>query len=384
MKTKHVITLDAEQLATERILLSTIVDSTDDAIVSVDIRGRVTSWNKGAERLYGIEAATATFAQFDDLLPSSAADLAKVFGAVKGESTAHREVTRTLRNGTDVVLDETISVLRTDTGETVGAASIARDVTAKREVETALATTRRELEVRNRRLERSNADLEQFAYVASHDLSEPLRAVSGMVGLLARRYQGQLDTDADEFIAFAVDGCVRMRAMIDDLLSYSRAGSEGLKLSDVDLNVTMARVTESLRADLTATNATLNVSALPVVRADAIKIAQVLQNLVSNSLKFRRPDSPVVIDVNAYDESGFWRIVVSDNGIGVEQAFRNKVFRMFKRLNDRESYTGNGIGLAIAERVVIAHGGSIGLGDGVDGGISVWFTLPHSDEASWS
>ncbi|MGB8180085.1 MAG: ATP-binding protein [Acidimicrobiales bacterium] len=383
MKTKHVIRSDAEQLATERILLSTIVDSTDDAIVSVDVRGRVTSWNKGAERLYGIDAATATFAQFDDLLPSSAADLAKVFGAA-GESTAHREVTRTLRNGTDVVLDETISVLRTDTGETVGAASIARDVTAKREVETALAITRRELEVRNRRLERSNADLEQFAYVASHDLSEPLRAVSGMVGLLARRYKGQLDGEADEFIAFAVDGCVRMRAMIDDLLSYSRAGSEGLKLSDVDLNVTMARVSESLRADMTATNATLNVGALPVVRADAIKIAQVLQNLVSNSLKFRRPDRPVTIDINAYDESGLWRIVVSDNGIGVEQPFRDKVFRMFKRLNDRESYTGNGIGLAIAERVVIAHGGTIGLGDGVDGGISVWFTLPHSDEASWS
>jgi light-regulated signal transduction histidine kinase (bacteriophytochrome) len=244
--------------------------------------------------------------------------------------------------------------------------------------------TRRELEVRNRRLERSNADLEQFAYVASHDLSEPLRAVSGMVELLARKYEGRLDADADEFIGFAVDGCKRMRAMIDDLLSYSRAGSEGLKLTDVDLNETVAHLVDSLSVELTATEATLNVGDLPVIRADPIKIAQVIQNLLVNSLKFRRIDRPIEIDVNASEDSGFWRISVTDNGVGVEPAFRGKVFRMFQRLNNRENYTGNGIGLAIAERVVTAHGGSIGLSDGVDGGISVWFTIPQSEEESWT
>jgi PAS domain S-box-containing protein len=381
---KHEIISIADQLATERVLLSTIVDSTDDAIVSVDVGGRVTSWNKGAELLYGIDAATATSAQFDELLPSSAADLAKVFGAVGGESTAHREVVRALRDGRNVVLDETISTLRAETGKIVGAASIARDVTVRREIETALAMTRRELEVRNRRLERSNADLEQFAYVASHDLSEPLRAVSGMVELLARKYEGRLDADADEFIGFAVDGCKRMRAMIDDLLSYSRAGSEGLKLTDVDLNETVAHLVDSLSVELTATEATLNVGDLPVIRADPIKIAQVIQNLLVNSLKFRRIDRPIEIDVNASEDSGFWRISVTDNGVGVEPAFRGKVFRMFQRLNNRENYTGNGIGLAIAERVVTAHGGSIGLSDGVDGGISVWFTIPQSEEESWT
>lgn len=383
MKLKHAINSNADHLATERILLSTIVDSTDDAIVSIDIEGRVTSWNKGAELLYGIDAADAIAAQLDELLPSSAADLDKVFGAVDGESIAHRQIVRTLRSGINVTLEETISALRADTGTIVGAASIARNITAKREIEIALAMTRRELEIRNRRLERSNADLEQFAYVASHDLSEPLRAVSGMVELLARRYEGRLDDDADEFINFAVDGCKRMRAMIDDLLSYSRAGSEGLKLSDVDLNETVSQIVNSLSVEVAATDATLKVGGLPVVRADPIKIAQVIQNLVANALKFRRPDRHLTIDVSAYEEAGFWRIMVSDNGIGVEEAYRSKVFRMFQRLNDRETYTGNGIGLAIAERVVTAHGGSIGLADGVDGGISVWFTIPLSEEASW-
>lgn len=383
MKSKHVIISDPDDLATERILLSTIVDSTDDAIVSVDVGGRVTSWNKGAEKLYGIDSANATFAQFDGLLPSSASDLARAFSTGE-ESTGHREVVRTLRDGRSVILEETISTLRADTGRIVGAASIARDVTARKEIETALAMTRRELELRNRRLERSNADLEQFAYIASHDLSEPLRAVSGMVGLLARRYKGELDDDADEFIEFAVDGCKRMRAMIDDLLLYSRAGSEGLTLSEVDLNVTVSRVIDSLSVEIAVSLATINVGDLPHVQADPIKIAQVIQNLIANALKFRRLDRQLRIEIIAVEEPGSWRIIVADNGIGVEPAFRSKVFRMFQRLNERETYAGNGIGLAIAERIVIAHSGSIGLSDGLDDGIAVWFTIPKSDEETAS
>jgi light-regulated signal transduction histidine kinase (bacteriophytochrome) len=146
----------------------------------------------------------------------------------------------------------------------------------------------------------------------------------------------------------------------------------------------MAQVLASLSVDLDEADVTLDVGTLPALRADPIKIAQVLQNLISNSLKFRRSDRPAAIEITAIEDPSFWRISVSDNGIGVDHAYRGKVFRMFQRLNDRESYTGNGIGLAIAERVVIAHGGSIGLADGVDGGISVWFTIPKSDEALWA
>jgi light-regulated signal transduction histidine kinase (bacteriophytochrome) len=168
--------------------------------------------------------------------------------------------------------------------------------------------------------------------------------------------------------------------MIDDLLSYSRAGSEGLRLKDTDLNAVLGEVSESLSTELVASGATLTIGDLPSVWADTIKLTQVLQNLVGNALKFRSPDRPIAIDVSAQDVDGFWRVTISDNGIGVEQAFRGKVFRMFQRLNHRESYSGNGIGLAIAERIVSAHGGSIGLADGVDGGLAVWFTIPQTQE----
>jgi PAS domain S-box-containing protein len=378
MKLRHARRSDGR--GTEGLLLSAIVDSTDDAVISVDVSGRVTSWNKGAERLYGVAADQAMSSSLDQLLPSSAADLAKVLRGSATTVSAHREVTRRRSNGSEVLVDETVSVLRNETGKVVGAASIARDVTSRHEIEAALAATRRDLEVHNRRLQRSNADLEQFAYVASHDLSEPLRAVSGMVELLARRYEGQLDDDADEFIRFAVDGCARMRAMIDDLLSYSRAGSEGLKLTDVDLAVVMEHVLESLSVELAASQAVLSVGDLPVVRADSIKLTAVIQNLIGNALKFRRPERPTSIAVSAESDDGVWRISVTDNGIGVEPAYRGKVFRMFQRLNHRESYPGTGIGLAISERIVSAHGGSIGVADGVDGGVSVWFTLPQSEE----
>jgi len=378
MKLRHARRSDGR--GTEGLLLSAIVDSTDDAVISVDVSGRVTSWNKGAERLYGVTADQAMSSSLDQLLPSSAADLAKVLRGSATTVSAHREVTRRRSNGSEVLVDETVSVLRNETGKVVGAASIARDVTSRHEIEAALAATRRDLEVHNRRLQRSNADLEQFAYVASHDLSEPLRAVSGMVELLARRYEGQLDDDADEFIRFAVDGCARMRAMIDDLLSYSRAGSEGLKLTDVDLAVVMEHVLESLSVELAASQAVLSVGDLPVVRADSIKLTAVIQNLIGNALKFRRPERPTSIAVSAESDDGVWRISVTDNGIGVEPAYRGKVFRMFQRLNHRESYPGTGIGLAISERIVSAHGGSIGVADGVDGGVSVWFTLPQSEE----
>jgi PAS domain S-box-containing protein len=380
MKLRHAPRSDGR--GTESLLLSAIVDSTDDAIISVDVSGRVTSWNKGAERLYGIAAAQAVSATLDQILPSSAADLAKVLRGSETTVSVHREVTRRLSNGSEVLVDETVSVLRNEAGKVVGAASIARDVTSRHDIEAALAATRRDLEVHNRRLERSNADLEQFAYVASHDLSEPLRAVSGMVELLARRYDGQLDDDADEFIRFAVDGCARMRAMIDDLLSYSRAGSEGLKLTDVDLAVVMEHVLESLSVELAASEAVLSVGDLPVVRADSIKLTAVIQNLIGNALKFRLPERQTSIAVSAESDNGVWRIAVTDNGIGVEPAYRGKVFRMFQRLNHRESYPGTGIGLAISERIVSAHGGMIGVADGVDGGVSVWFTLPQSEEVS--
>jgi PAS domain S-box-containing protein len=366
-------------IPTTRTLLAAIVNSTDDAVVSIDIDGVVTSWNRGAEQLYGISVDHALSANFSEVLPSSASDLFTALRSAKTHVSHRREIERALPNGRHVLIDETLSVLKDDDGHVVGAASISRDIGARREIEEALALTRHELEIRNQRLERSNADLEEFAYIASHDLSEPLRAVSGMVELLRRRYRSQLDDDADTFIDFAVEGCLRMRTMIEDLLAYSRVGSEGLNITTTEIRTLVDRSLDSLRVEIEDSGAAITVEDLPTLRVDAIKLGQVIQNLISNSLKFRRSDTVISIRVSAQlSEGGGWRIEVSDNGIGIDPRHHTQVFRMFKRLHNREKYPGTGIGLSIAERIINAHGGAIGLTESDQGGVCAWFTIPET------
>jgi PAS domain S-box-containing protein len=374
---------DEDEVAAMRALLSTIVVSTEDAVVSVDMNGQITSWNAGAESLYGIGVDDAMSASFFDILPTDVPDMARALGSSSVYLPTHREVTRKLRNGEEKFLEETISLLKSDDGEVFGAASISRDITSRRETEKALEVAQGELATRNARLERSNADLEQFAYIASHDLSEPLRAVAGMVQLLQRRYQDRLDDDADEFIGFAVEGCARMKLMIDDLLAYARAGSDGLKLANVSLNLVIDYALRSLSSEIESTGAVVDVGELPTLRVDQIKLTQVIQNILSNALKFRSTDRALEIQVRARrEEDKDWRIEISDNGIGVEPEYRTKVFRMFQRLHTRDTFPGTGIGLAIAERIIIAHGGVIGLEESAQGGVTVWFTIPTTSEGS--
>jgi light-regulated signal transduction histidine kinase (bacteriophytochrome) len=304
--------------------------------------------------------------------------MAIVSRAGHGEGTIHIEAVRIRKDGTEIIVGETQSQMR-DGGGRGGVAMIARDITDRVEAERALAQTRRELETRNHRLERSNLDLEQFAYVASHDLSEPLRAISGMVGLLGRRYRGQLDADADEFIDFAVNGCEQMQAMIEDILAFSRIGRTEARLdTEIDVAELFSRVTGLLAPQIEEAGATVRGSDLPVLHGDGPQITQVLQNMISNAIKFRRPDVPLTVDVSAAREGSAWLFEVADNGIGIDEKFQSRIFRMFQRLHTRDAYPGTGIGLAIAERIVDNHGGAIGVRSNASGGSTFWFTIPDS------
>ena len=216
-------------------------------------------------------------------------------------------------------------------------------------------------------LARSNSELEQFAYVASHDLSEPLRAISGPISLLAHKYQGQLDDDADALITFAVDGCLRMQALIDGLLSVSRVGRLDGDFDDIDLNAVMDGVLIALGPMIDDAGATVTVEGLPHLRADPTQMAQVLQNLVANAVKFVAPGIPPAVDVSATCESGVWRIDVTDNGIGIPEAHRRRIFGIFKRLHGRAAYPGTGIGLALVEKIVERHLGTVGVEDNPQG-----------------
>jgi signal transduction histidine kinase len=239
-----------------------------------------------------------------------------------------------------------------------------------------LQEVNRRLDQQTRDLERSNRDLEQFAYVASHDLQEPLRKVSSFCQLLQRRYGGQLDERADQYIGFAVDGAQRMQRLINDLLSFSRVGRTTERFETVDLDEVTAAAAEQLEATRVDTDGTITVGALPAVRGDRALLQQLLVNLVGNGLKFHRDGVPPVVEVTAQARDGQWEIAISDNGIGVEPEFTDKVFIIFQRLHARDVYEGTGIGLALAKKIVEFHGGRIWIERSDGPGATIRFTLP--------
>lgn len=238
--------------------------------------------------------------------------------------------------------------------------------------------TARKLAKRTQEMERSNKDLQQFAYVASHDLQEPLRMVSSYVQLLQRRYQGRLDADADDFIGFAVDGATRMQHLIQDLLSYSRVNTHGNPPSPTDVGAVLEQVITNLRLAIDESNARITHESLPVVEADATQLVQLFQNLIANAIKFCSELPPQIL-ISAEKEDSYWVFSVRDNGIGLDPEFADRIFTIFQRLHSRQDYPGTGIGLAICKRIVERHGGSIWVKSAPGEGSTFYFTLPVSD-----
>jgi signal transduction histidine kinase len=237
------------------------------------------------------------------------------------------------------------------------------------------------LQARARDLERSNAELEQFAYVASHDLQEPLRKVASFCQLLQRRYVGQLDQRADQYIEFAVDGAKRMQVLIDDLLAFSRVGRVEREPALISCASALSAARVNLTAEIRESGAVIEAAELPVVRAEFSLITSLFQNLLSNAIKFRG-DKPPRIVVSVSRQDPFWLFTFADNGIGIEPEYADRIFVIFQRLHDRASYSGTGIGLAMCRKIVEYYGGRIWLETTVSAGATFCFTLPipHEDE----
>ncbi len=237
---------------------------------------------------------------------------------------------------------------------------------------------REQLEQRQRELQRSNADLEQFAYVASHDLQEPLRKVASFCQLLQRRYAGALDERAQQYIGFAVDGATRMQVLINDLLGFSRIGRVHNATQPVDLNRIVAQAEESLALAIEECGAQVIRPELPTVSGDATLLTMLWQNLIGNAIKFRRPEHPPIVHITAEADDGVWTFAVKDNGIGIDPEFAGKIFVIFQRLHPRDSYPGTGIGLAVCKKIVEHHGGDITLDTSHRQGACLRFTLPET------
>jgi signal transduction histidine kinase len=232
------------------------------------------------------------------------------------------------------------------------------------------------LDEQARDLERSNRDLEQFAYVASHDLQEPLRKVSSFCQLLQRRYGGKLDERADQYIEFAVDGASRMQRLINDLLAFSRVGRTTAGFAPVDLGELAASASAQLEPARAEVDGKIVLGELPTVHGDVTLLRQLLANLIGNGLKFHREGVPPVVTVSAQPVSDGWEIAVADNGIGIEPEYADKVFVIFQRLHGRDIYPGTGIGLSLAKKIVEFHRGRIWLESGDGPGTTVRLTLP--------
>ncbi|MCX6917313.1 MAG: PAS domain S-box protein, partial [Verrucomicrobia bacterium] len=350
--------------------LAAIVQSSDDCIIGKDLNGIITSWNEGAERMFGYAPSEVVGTSIMRLIPADRrAEENHILEQIKrGTSVDHFETLRETKAGRLIDVSVTASPIKDAAGNIVGVSQMARDITERKRAEEKIAHTLAELE-------RSNKELELFAYVASHDLQEPLRMVSSYTQLLARRYEGQLDDKARKYIHYAVDGAARMQTLIDDLLAYSRVGARSKPLETIASSSPLDKARRNLAARIKETAAVITNDELPTVRADPAQLLLVFQNLLSNALKFHRADSPSV-HVAAQDRGSEWMFSVKDNGIGIEPQHAERIFVIFQRLHTREEYPGTGIGLAICKRIVERHGGKIWLESEPGKGATFFFTIP--------
>lgn len=280
------------------------------------------------------------------------------------------EIRNRAKDGSIYWVDTTIVPLLNDKGKPRQYVALRSDITRQKSSLVAA------LQDRNAALERSNAALEEFAYIASHDLQEPLRGVSGCIQLLQSNYQGSLDEKADEFIVHAVDNLARMRQLIQDLLDYSRLDRGEIPLELLDMTLVVSNAMENLETAIAESHAQVQVGQLPSIEADRSQMTLLMQNLLGNAIKFRGADPPVIqVQAQPYGEDQ-WEITVSDNGIGIESAYHERIFGVFQRLHTRRLYSGTGIGLAICRRIVSRHGGKIWVESVPDKGATFHIVLP--------
>jgi PAS domain S-box-containing protein len=352
-----------------------LLEAAPDAMVVVNQAGKIVLLNLQAETQFGYRRDELLGQKMSNIVPAGfperlvADSLRSAEDALAQQIGTGIELTARRKDGSEFPIEIMLSPLESAEGVLVTAAI--RDITARKKSEAQLLEKVKELN-------RSNEELQQFAYIASHDLQEPLRMVASYTALLARRYKGKLDADADDFIAFAVDGASRMQLLIRDLLAYSRVGSKGKELVDTSSEEALEHAIRNLRGAIVGSGALVTHDALPSVMADEMQLTQLFQNLVGNAIKYRRAGVPRVHITAVPNDANKWMFSVQDNGLGIEPQFFERIFGVFQRLHKREEFDGTGIGLAICKKIVERHGGTISVQSTFGEGSTFLFPLAVS------
>jgi PAS domain S-box-containing protein len=366
-----IIDITARKRAEDRFRAA--VESAPNAVVIVDHLGKILLVNAQTEQLFGYSREALIDQPVEILVPERfrrqhpayrAGFFAEPRSRPMGEG---RDLYGLRKDGTEFPIEIGLNPIKTEEGTLVLSAIV--DITARKRAEEQLRQAAAELV-------RSNAELEQFAYVASHDLQEPLRAVAGCVQALQQRYHGTLDAHADEFIKHAVDGAIRMQTLINDLLDYSRVAMRGKPFVPTDCAAIVRSVLANLEVAMTESGARVTYTDLPTVMADPTQLTQLFQNLIGNACKFRS-QRPPAIHIAAEHQEGAWVFAVRDNGIGIEPQYFERIFGLFQRLHTRVEYAGTGIGLAICKRIVERHGGRIWVESRPQQESTFYFTIPE-------
>ena len=373
-KIKELEYSDSDRKQTAEMLLSAsnynrnLIEVSLDPLVTISHDGKIMDVSASTEQITGCSRLDLIGTDFSDYFtdPEKAREgYQKVF--VEGKVTDYPLAVRHASGAITEVLYNA-SVYRNEQGEVIGVFAAARDITERKRAEDKLRGVLVELE-------RSNKDLELFASIASHDLQEPLRMVASYTQLLAERYEGQLDEKARKYIAYAVDGAIRMQRLVNDLLTYSRVGTHGNPIETTDSHSILGEAIRNLATTIEESKAIVTNEELPMVRADASQLVQLFQNLLANAIKFRAENFPHV-HVSARDEGCEWVFSVRDNGIGIDRQYADRIFVIFQRLHTRQEYPGTGIGLAVCKRIVERHRGKIWFESEPGKGSTFFFTIP--------
>jgi PAS domain S-box-containing protein len=377
-----------EQVETASILLTAIVESSDDAIIGKDLDGIITSWNKGAQKIFGHTAAEMVGTSILRLIPADRQDEEnQILDKIKrGESVEHFETLRQTKDGRLIDVSVTSSPIRDATGKVIGASKVARDISERKTSAEKIHRLNIDLEQRvaerTTQLQEANKELEAFSYSVSHDLRAPLRHVMGFVELLQKEAGPSLSEKNLHYLTTISQSAKRMGDLIDDLLDFSRVGRTEMQKADVNLDELIRETLGDFQAETKDRKIVWEINPLSVVHGDRALLRLVLINLISNAVKFTSQRAEAKIEIGlAPDENGATIIFIRDNGAGFDPRYAHKLFGVFQRLHSQNEFGGTGIGLANVQRIIQRHGGRTWAEGVVDGGATFYFSIPKQKEA---